>query len=137
VSFAETQWLPPDAAWFLDWDPKALDERTLGSVRLFLNRDHRQIRDAVASRACAEGKLLRKIIMFDVGRTMMMQALSNEDFVQSSDQYEEGSVGAIIRHLLHAYFPNDSIAGLAQRYQNSPTRFACELQACFGLFKEV
>ncbi len=137
VSFSDTQWLPADAGWFLDWDPDALDERTLGSVRLFLNKDNSFIRNAVVPGSTIEDKLLRNMILFDIGRTMIISALCNDDFIQNAGAYEEGSVGAAIRHLLHAHFPTESIDGLAQRCQNSPTRFECELQARLGLFREV
>jgi hypothetical protein len=76
------------------------------------------------------------MILFDVGRTMIINALGNDDFVQSANDYPEGSVGSAICHLLHACFPHESIAGLAQRFQNSPSRLECELQARLGLCQE-
>jgi hypothetical protein len=72
----------------------------------------------------------------DHGDGSVTNALGNDDFVQSANDYPEGSVGSAICHLLHACFPYESIAGLAQRFQNSPSRLECELQVRLGLCQE-
>jgi hypothetical protein len=136
VNFADTQWLPQNAGWFLDWDPKTLDESVLGNLRLFLNTENEPVRRSAVESLQAD-QPIRDIIMFDVGRALISGALENDDFIQYAGDYEDGSVGASVRRLLRALFPNESIEGIAQRYHHSRSRFECDLQDHFRLFKEV
>ena len=128
--------LPERAGWFLDWDSTALDEPFLRSVRLFLNTEQKAILKALQGHA-KEDKLLLDMIRFDVSKSIITAALHNEDFIQNQQDYKPGMVGAAIRNMIHTFFPNETIEGLAGRYRTSPPRVECELQASFRLFEEV
>jgi hypothetical protein len=130
------QSLPAQAAWFLDWNPTALDEPFLRSVRLFLNKEHKAVRKAIQNRT-KEDKLLLEMIHFDVSKDMITAALRNDEFVQNHQNYKPGTVGAAIRNMIVTFFPGKSIDRLSGDYRFSPSRVECELQAGFELFKEV
>jgi hypothetical protein len=137
ISFAsQLHSLPAGAGWFLDWDPTALDDPLLRSVRLFLNTDHKAIRKAIQGHA-KEGRLLLEMIRFDVSKAMITAALGSEEFINGHQDYRPGTVGAAIRNMIHMFFSNETIGGLAGRYRTSPARIDCELQAHFKLFEEV
>ena len=137
ISFAnQFHSLPERAGWFLDWDPMALDEPFLRSIRLFLNTEHKAILKALQGHA-KEDRLLLDMIRFDVSKSIITAALNNEEFIQNYQDYKPGTVGVAIRNMIHTFFPNETIEGLAGRYHTSPARVDCELQASFRLFEEV
>lgn len=128
--------LPAGAGWYLEWDPEALEESFMGRVRLFLNEDNKTIARSVEGHS-QEDALIQGMIRFDIGKTMIVAALSSESFIESYRHYEDGSVGATIRNMLNTYFPTESIEGLAGLYRSSSARFECGLQERFQLFEEV
>jgi hypothetical protein len=127
--------LPAGAGWYLEWNPDAFEESFMGSVRLFLNADNKMITRSVEGHS-REDALIQGMIRFDIGKTMIVAALSSESFVKSYRYYEDGSVGATIRNMLYTYFPDQTIEGLAGLYCNSSARFECMLQERFQLFFE-
>jgi len=127
--------LPANAGWYLEWHPEALEESFMGNVRLFLNEDNKTIARSVEGHS-KEDSLIQGMIRFDIGKTMIVAALSSDSFVESYQHYDDGSVGATIRNMLYTYFPTQAIEGLAGLYHNSPARFECALQECFQLFEE-
>lgn len=135
VSFADAGWMSPGSCWVLDWNPRDLNERFLGNVRLFLNLDNKLIKRAISGTS-KEDKIIREIILFDIGKSMIIGAINSDDFPKSYRDYEEGSVGSSIRGLLYTYFPKESIDDLVARYKSNPSRFECELQDRFKLFQE-
>ena len=127
--------LPSGAGWYLEWNPEAFEEALMGRVRLFLNADNKIISRSVKGNS-REDTLIQGMIRFDIGKTMIVAALSSETFLESYHHYENGSVGATIRNILNTYFPTDSIEELAGLYHNSSARFECMLQERFQLFEE-
>ena len=127
--------LPAGAGWYLEWAPEILEESFMGRVRLFLNEDNKIITRSVEGHS-QEDVLIQGMIRFDIGKTMIVAALSNESFVEGYRHYEDGSVGATIRNMLYTYFPTQTIEGLAGLYRNSAARFECTLQEYFQLFEE-
>ena len=128
--------LPAGAGWYLEWNAEQFDELFMGNVRLFLNKDNKAVFKSTQGHS-REDALIQGMIRFDMGKTMIITALSSDHFIDNYRQYEEGSVGATIRNLLNTYFPKETIEGLANLYRNSAARFECVLQERFQLFEEV
>jgi hypothetical protein len=135
IDFAASSWLPEEAGWFLDWDSSDLQQPALGSFRLLINSRHEKVMQALKGSSPSD-MLIQNAIRFDVGRTMIMGALDQDDFVANSDNYKEGSIGVVIRRLLNGLFPNQSIEGLHQARQQNPFRMECQLQDRLKLFQE-
>ncbi len=136
IDFAESSWLPENASWFLDWDPIDLDQMALGTIRLYINARNARVRRAVTD-ANASDEVIRDIIEFDVGRTMIMGALENDTFAQYPYSYVDGSVGSYVHRLIRTLFSNESWEGVVHSYRQNRSRFECELQAKFRLFQGV
>jgi hypothetical protein len=126
--------LPAGAGWYLEWNPEAFEESFMGRVRLFLNEDNRLIARSVKGHA-QEDLLIQGMLRFDIGKTMIIAALSSDSFLENYRSYEDGSIGATIRNMLNTYFPAETIEGLANYYRNSSARFECALQEHFQLFQ--
>jgi hypothetical protein len=133
ITFADSSWLPERAAWFLDWEPDDLHLPVLGHVRLFINADHSSVSRAV-TQALPEDEDIRSAIRFDVGRTLILTALADDDFVGSYKKYDDSSIGAAIRRLLQGLFPFETIESLAMKRRTQASRFECLLQARLDLF---
>lgn len=136
IDFAQSSWLPENASWFLDWDDTDFEQIALRSMQLFINARNVRVRRAVVELLDSD-EVIRDIIRFDVGRTMIIGALENEAFVQNPDSYLDGSVGSYARRLIRTMFPNESWEGIIHSYRQNQSRFECELQARFRLFQEV
>jgi hypothetical protein len=137
IDFSESSWLPENASWFLDWDDSDLEQMALRSMRLFLNARNTRVRQAAAESLPID-EVVREIIQFDVGRTMIIGALENEVFALNADySYLDGSVGGYARRLIHTLFPNESWDGIIHLYRQNRSRFECELQDRFRLFQGI
>lgn len=133
ISFAERTWLAPEAAWHLEWDGgQDLEKPLLSGLRLFLNVDHPAIHDAIVKPQSTESKLIFSAIHFDVGRTLIMGSLKNEEFVQEVRKFEEGTIGLATQRLIRMLFPEISLTAL----KDHETGFLdCHLQQRLKLFR--
>ena len=136
IDFAESSWLPEHSSWFLDWDNTDLNQMALQGLRLFINSRNPKIKRAVTDSLSLD-EIIREIIQFDVGRTLIIGALENNAFVQNPDVYIDGSIGCYVRRLLRTLFAGESWNGIVDRYHLSHSHFECELQARFRLFQGV
>ena len=136
IDFSESPYLPENASWYLEWDWEDFNQMALGSMRLLINSKNDRVKRAVTETNAAD-EVIRDIIRFDVGRTMIIGALNNDAFVQSSASYVDGSVGSFTRRLLRTLFPEEDLEGIVQLYQQNRSIFESELQARFKLFQEV
>jgi hypothetical protein len=134
VNFAECSWLPKNASWFLDWDDANLELVALQTLRLLVNAKNAKTRRAVTESSIND-EVIREIIEFDVGRTLIIGALENDMFVQNPDSYMDGSVGCYIRRLIRTLFPNEDWTEIVCSYRQNRSRFECELQDRFRLFQ--
>jgi hypothetical protein len=117
-----------DAAWHLDWDPAALDEDVFRGPCLWLNRSHPRVREAVENPGAEGSRDIIEMIHFDVGRSLIVGALRNEDFVRSPEDFSSGSVGWAVAALIRSAFPGIDVSELASRMREAPVRFEYELQ---------
>ncbi|PRP93150.1 hypothetical protein ENSA5_44890 [Enhygromyxa salina] len=124
-----------DAAWALDWDPQELECSTLGGVKLLLNQSHRVtaplLRESPPSDAA---KLLWDTIHFDIARQLVEGALTNDDFVENSGHYGEGTLGATVRRMIEVHFPYHNITTLRALVVRSRTQFETLLQASLRMY---
>lgn len=123
---------PDDAAWVLHWDPHNLHQTILGDVRLYFNAKHERVIQAVSNNKLEDFDL-REAIRFDVARTLIYGALSNEEFLENPDGFENGSVGSAIRNMLYLYFPGLSISDIQSNSEQEQT-FEPKLQAKLRAF---
>jgi len=137
TDFAKLGWLPEGASWHVSWNTDDLHSMALGSVILQINESNLRIVEAVTqAQPVDEARLITEVIEFDVARSLIEGALSNEDFVNSPNQYEEGTLGETLRRLINSLFTGDSMRALAIRLREYPSLFDSELQARQLLFRE-
>jgi hypothetical protein len=130
LDFGETLWAPADAGWQLSWNPLALEQPFLGSVRLLVNSRHSRVSGAVGSSApTPEDKAIQETIYFDVARSLILGALAEDEFIERGGQYPEGSCGRAIYSLIQLLFPGDPLLGLKGAAIQHPEHFGAELQA--------
>jgi hypothetical protein len=135
TNFAESSWLPENAAWFLDWKPDDFEQAVLGTVRLYINAGHERVKLAVSGRNESD-HAIREVIRFEVARTLILTALADEEFVSNPDRYPDGTVGAAVSRLFRILFPTESLKSLQQSCQQYPNFFECRLQHNLRLFGE-
>lgn len=128
---------PEEAAWALDWSPQDLDCSTLGAVRLLLNQKHAVVSDLLRENPPSmAAKLIWDAIRVDVARQLVLGALSNNAFVDQSEAFHDGTLGATIRRMLRTYFPHDSIPTLRSLRDRNPAQFETRLQASLRAFDQ-
>lgn len=133
IDFAESAWLPENAAWFLDWNPDDFDQSILGAVRLYINARHERVKQAVSGLNKLD-RAIREVIRFDVARIMVAAALNNEEFITQPESYPNGTVGAALRRLLYILFPGESFQSVRKELNYFPQHFECRLQHSLKLF---
>jgi hypothetical protein len=136
VDFEGSGRLPVDAGWALEWNPEQLEGPVLGDIRLLVNSRDDVLLSALRSGAAdPKATVVRSFILFDVARSLIDGALTNESFVSDPDRFEEGSVGRMLSELLAAAWPGVPVATLLSRRRDDPARLSAELQAHLRLFK--
>jgi len=125
---------PNDAAWVLHWDPHDLHQTILGNVRLYINKKHERVVQAVSNNK-PEDFDLREAIRFDVARSLIYGALDNDEFMENPDEFEDGSIGSAVRNMLNLYFPDMPILDIQLDSKQRQT-FEPKLQAKLRAFWE-
>jgi hypothetical protein len=137
IDFSENPFLPDDASWLLEWDSEDLNQMAYGSMRLLINAGNNKVKRAMTESNPAD-EVIRDIIRFDIGRTMIFGALDNDTFVQSPESYMDGSVGTYARRLIRTLFPDEeNLEGVALMYRQNKSLFECELQSRLKFMLEV
>lgn len=133
VSFANHPSAPAGAAWALEVDTSDLAAPAPGCVRLLLNSDHPVYSRLTSEPTSPEAVRTREFMRFDTARQLVSAAMTSEEF--GPDEFEEGSLGAILRARLANYFgeDGDEVEPLRARWQASPWEIDAELQASFEL----
>lgn len=137
VDFKTCGWLEAEAAWALEWNPDDLHQPVNRSTRLYVNAAKPLMAGAItAVRPVDAQAVVQQFIRFDVARTMIVGALENEEFVRAPRAFAEDTVGASMRRLLGALFPDEDIAAVAERRRQARGGFEAELQARLRLLSE-
>jgi hypothetical protein len=135
VDFNSGVWANPAAGWRLSWNPFALEQPFLGSVRLLVNAAHPRVAHAVSGEApTAEATAIRSAIYFDVARALVLGSLASEDFVDREGDYSDGTCGKVVYTLLQMLFPGDSMRGLAIAATQRADHFCTDLQGRLRVF---
>lgn len=121
------------AAWALEWDADNLARPLLGGLRLLLNTAHPQLTEALGSPGEPRTTALQSFITFDIARTLVHGALSNDDFTAAPHSYDEGTVGRAAADLIGSCWHHIPVSSLAQRLRDNPARIDTDLQAHLGL----
>lgn len=122
--------LPDNGAWALEWNPEALGDPVLGSMRLLVNSCEESLIAAIRSGSPdPRATLLRSFITYDVARSLVYGALRNAALVEQPDRFEDGSVGRMLVELLASCWPGIPVVVLAARGRDDPARLEAELQA--------
>jgi len=128
VDFGGIVGVDADAPWTLEWYPRDLDQPVLGSMQLFVNSRNAAAVDAVGEGERPESGAVASMIRFDVTRSLVHGALTNEEFVARPAEFEADTVGRMLSDLLDRLWPGTDSAALAARLGDAPHRLESELQ---------
>lgn len=127
VSFTET--FPNHghvtAPWYLAWKPGGLAADFGGSIRLYVNSDHREL----AQRVVDGDDLTLQAILGDVMVQMITATLDTDDPAEQLSECEEGSVGAQISAWLDLAFPRRGLSEIRNMQRNLPGQFHAGIHA--------
>lgn len=126
---------PDGAAWRLVWEPDDLELPVLGSVRLFLNRDHPTTRAVLDNPDRADARLVTSFMMFDVTRALVRGAVCSEAFQTRDRPWPGDSVGRVVDRILKVRFRGATAASLGQMAEHDPERFDAVLQDRLGMLR--
>lgn len=121
---------PVGSAWLVKFQAEDLNAPFLGSVRLFVNRDHPAAEELLG----AESTVAQPIMIRDILLQMLTSvALSTgEDAV---DEFDEGSTGAALEELCATYL-DVPLRGAVDLLRSDPGRVFALLQAGTEFLKE-
>ena len=101
-------------------------------MMLLINESALDVVDAVRSDSSSvESEVLRNMIKFDVARSLIVNALNDDNFMSESSSFEAESVGSAIRSLLSTCWPAMSPSAIKTMMIESPARFETALQSSF------
>lgn len=135
AAFSERDWpIPTHSAWYLQWDSNDLSQSIFGDVRLYLNKDHPVVLQALSGQQ-TNTEIVQNFIFFDLARTLLLGALSNSHFVANPASYPQGTIGAVIHNILKAQFPNQSVKKL-EKMTKDTSLFNAYLQARLNFLRD-
>jgi hypothetical protein len=130
IDFSSVQRLPEAGLWALEWDEDDLEAPVSASLRLLLNAGEATLLDAVRSGSNDPRAIsLRSFITYDIARTLVEGALSNERFVDGPELFDDGTLGRMLFELLSACWPGIPVPALRRRMLEDQARLHAELQA--------
>jgi hypothetical protein len=136
VSFPDSGIDFPDrAAWRLVWEADDLELPVLGSVRLFLNREHPTVRMMLDHPERPDSRLVTAFMMFDVTRALVRGAVCGEAFCTRDRPWPADSVGRVVDRILKVHFRGATPGSLRQMALQDPERFDAVLQDRLGLLR--
>lgn len=134
IDFGRAGIAPATAAWYLDWNPVELHVATLGSVRLYINSGHEQVRRAAATpNADAVSSAITSAMLYDLFRQLIEGALDNEDFDDNAG-YAPGTIGATLRTALRMAFGREPAETVRALRRTSRSDFEARIQAASAIF---
>ena len=129
---------PKGAAWRLDrQQPDDHELPVLGSIRLFLNKDHPAMKGLVEDPNRPESKVLGAMMMVEVTRALVRQALTGEALSERSTEWPTDSVGRVITRIFKAHFRDLGADALREIMLRDPDRFDAILQDRLGLLRHT
>lgn len=121
-----------NAAWFLDWDQDNLHQIVDKDIRLYMNSHNDRVKKAVSGQDGSE-KAIIDTIRYEIGKTWILSALNNKDFITDPYQYPPGSVGWVVYRLIELLFAPNNAKDLRALSQDA-SRFELLLQEKLSIF---
>lgn len=138
VDFNAVSWAPYNAAWYLAWNSDDLHIPYLRNVRLFINSSHPAVVASVQTATPSpEQAAIRSAVYYDVGRQLIRGALTNEELLESSASFAEGSTGRALLRMLSLFFSGTRPTALREMMINRREHFDGMLQGTLRLFQPV
>lgn len=129
VDFAAARLPAARAAWYLHWPREDLHQPVLGALRLYLNDGHPMMRALLNGELTTElAAGVVSMMRYDAVRSLVTAVLADDEFIDDVGAYADGSVGALLRRLLNAYWPDQSPTSLRNHLMVAPEAFNSELQ---------
>jgi hypothetical protein len=129
IDFRTARLPAAEAAWYLHWPSEDLHQPVLGALRLYLNEGHPTIRALVNGELNDElGEAVLSTRRFDTARALITGALADNEFLEDPNPYDAGSVGATLRRLANAFWPDQTLTTLQNHLRSRPDAFHTELQ---------
>lgn len=136
IDFASLPGIPLGASWHLDWSPLDPEMPLSAAMRLYLNSRHVHVIQAVAASEPTEEQLmLRKTILWDVARQLVVGMLDNPDFTVGG--HGEGTLGRAVSVMLQIHIPGETASGLRSLKESRPAVFESVLQSAFHPYPGV
>ena len=90
-----------EASWYVSWPTQRFNEPFAASLRLLINSGKSEIVEAIQTDSESEASdAIRRHIFIDTARTLINLGLGSEEFLDSYDEYPEGTVGSAISELI-------------------------------------
>jgi hypothetical protein len=118
----------PAAKWYLHWQPDQLEGSFVGNVVLCLN----SMNPKFVERVLGNDPASVSWITFDVIRQMCSQLLESEEFIANFDNYEDGSVGGVVKSWFQHGFKDMTIDTVRSLYQQNRPWFEARLLSVYG-----
>jgi hypothetical protein len=130
TDFTSVPRLPDHGAWALDWNPEDLESPVTAALRLHVNSTNIQLVEAIRS-GSADGRsqFIRGFVTYDVARSLVEGALTNDRFVDSPEAWDDGTLGRMLFELIGSCWPGIPIPNLRQLLLDDPARLTADLQA--------
>jgi hypothetical protein len=111
--------------WYLHWSPRDWSRDFHGSMRLYLNSDHK---DLVARVESEDGDVLRSL-MADVMGQVCEALVRDAEALTHLESCEEGSLGRQAKQWLHLAFPGADLDQAKAIIESRPGEFRAAFQA--------
>lgn len=134
IDFTETG-RDPRAGWELRIDLGDPDSRFMSVARLTLNSGHPAIGKLLRGEKDDGTDQLLRTLNWDIARQMVYLALQSEDVAALEPDPDALSVAGVLRNLLAALWPLESIVTLKHWLNHNPSRIEVHLQHKAGLLK--
>jgi hypothetical protein len=123
----------PRAGWELRIDLSDPGARFLSAARLTLNSGHPAIARLLKGEKDDRTEQLLRTLNWDVTRQMVYLALSSDDVTSLEVDPDATSVSGVLRNLLAATWPHESVVTLQRWMETAPFRLEAHLQHHCGL----
>ena len=129
IDFRAARLPAAEAAWYLHWPSEDFHQPVLGALRLYLNEGHPTIRALVNGELSDElAEAVLSTMRFDTARALITGALRDDEFLEDPNPYDDGSIGATLRRLATAFWPDQTLTSLQNHLRSRPEAFHTELQ---------
>ena len=113
VDFADVDSIESDAAWVFEVDFDDPYRPARGALRLRANNAHPAVDVLLRSEPSDNQRLIESALRWDIGRTLIDNALRQPRFVEDFGDFSPDTVGGVAQRLLELHVPDVAIDALA------------------------